>query len=142
MKNGKKLLRDCRGEMSYISAIVGMTVLLLFVVLVLNVFSILTLRQDMQYVTDRVLERLAADGADTEAETYFENACREVGIDPDTASFSLEGTDYLEGTDCVQYGSSICFRMTCTTSFTGGGSLFSDFQVQVQGSRLSEYYYK
>ena len=80
MKKRLRILRDCRGEMSYISTVIGVFVLLLFVVLAVNVFSVLTMRQNMQQVIDLTLDRLAADGSTENAALYFSAACGKAGI--------------------------------------------------------------
>ena len=156
MKKKRRILRDCRGEMSYISSVVSITVLLLFVVLILNVFSVLTLRENMQYVVDRTLEKLAADGSTQNAVLYFEAACEEVGIvsvynaNPpegkasNEADFDLDGTQYTDDGlfNEVPYGEAICLTMTCKVPFMGGGALFPSMTIDVKGSRLSEVFRK
>lgn len=150
MKTRLRILRDCRGEMSYISTVIGVFVLLLFVVLAVNVFSVLTMRQNMQQVIDLTLDRLAADGSAENAALYFSDACGKAGIAAEDASFTLEGTAFLDEENlleqysalCVQYGEPICLQMTCRVSFMGGSVLFPSMTLQVQGSTLSEVVFK
>ena len=115
----------------------------IFLLVVMNVFSVLTMRQNMKYVADFVLEKTAIDGSTRNAASYFRTACSEAGIDSASASFSLEGTDYLNriaGT--VQYGDVISLRMTCRIALSAGGIASLPVTMEIRESTLSEVYYK
>lgn len=150
MKKSKSIRRDCRGEMSYISSVIGIAVLLLFAVLVMNVFSVLTVRQNMQHALDLALALAAADGSTENIPAHYSYACQKAGIDEKETTYALDGTVYLQDEHlvavhsdrCVQYGEPICMQMTCRVSFLGGSLLFPSMTLRVQGSTLSEVYYK
>jgi len=130
---------DKSGEMTYIDSVVGIIVIMLLIVTVINIYSFLALRENLNIVSNNLLEIAATNGDTNEAENEFLRLCNEAGVNPDNAVVSFEGTEYSDtGDGLVKYGDLICVEIKCTSKLSAGGVLEIPVTVSVRGSCLSE----
>lgn len=117
MKKLKQVLSRKRGE-GYIDAAVSMVVIMMLVVLALNVFSFLTIKQDMDYFAREMVEAAAVTGQTYADATYtrYNELSDETGIFPTY----FWNADYYNGYK-VQYGEPIKITLTYRTYVEGFG---------------------
>ena len=81
----KKLIRNRRGE-NYIDTVVGVVAAMMVIVVALNVFSFLTLKQDLDYYAKEMVEVCCSYGKTCdEVQDRDEELSAELGLDPDAA---------------------------------------------------------
>ncbi len=138
-----KLFRDRSGEATYFSAVIGGLMLMLFIGLAVNVFSLLTLRQNLGIICREMITEAAAEGGEPdEAAARIAELAESAGIDPDSVSFSFDGSDFLPGGRQVQLGDVIRLNVTCHTALSGTGIFEIPLSLTVSGSGISEKWWK
>jgi len=138
-----KLFRDRSGEAGYFSAVIGGLMLMLFIGLAVNVFSLLTLRQNLGIICREMITEAAAEGGEPdEAAARVAELAESAGIDPDSVSFSFEGSDFLPGGRHIQLGDVIRLSVTCHTSLSGTGIFEIPLSLTVSDSGISEKWWK
>lgn len=136
-------LRNKKGE-SYLDIVILIFVSMMAIVLTLNVFSYLTLKQDMDYIASQLVEVAAIEGLTEgpEIENAFEDLCRSTGID---AEYEITAEDYFNSSKGeVQLGDPLTVTVTCQTTFRGLGALGESVEITVESSKtgLSRVYFK
>lgn len=133
----KKILRNKHGE-GYIDTAVSVIVIMMLIALALDVFSFLTLKQDMDYFAREMVKSAAVHGTYSSSEVYdrYYDLGDEVGFYP---SFSWK-TNYNNGR--VQYGEPIEITLTYKTSLSGFGILKIPITLTASYSGLSQKYWK
>ena len=152
LKNAVNTVKNNRGD-SYIDMVVFIIVILTAVVMTLNVYSYLTLKQDLDYVATEVVERAALEGVadvdNSEVKKLFESLCAEQGLSTDASlmTFTLTADDsaYFDRTTKeVQLGEAITLNVVYKTKFRGLGGLGEaiDIYCPVSKTSLSRVYWK
>lgn len=136
-------LKNKKGE-SYLDIVILVFVSMMAIVLTLNVFSYLTLKQDMDYIATELVEVAALEGLTkcSEIEKAFDDLCESTGID---ASYKVTAEDYYNSSKHeVQLGDPITVTVTCQTTFRGLGALGESIDITVESSKmgLSRVYFK
>ena len=136
----KNPLKSTRGE-GYIDAVITTLCSIMLIVLAINTFSFLTLKQDMDYFAKELLATATTDGriSSNVSDRYTELA-EEIGISPDV---SWETTYFNETQQTVQLGEVVKIELTYHTTFEGLGTLLQiPMTVTVSHSGLSQRYWK
>lgn len=168
MKIIKKIKQNKKGS-SYVDVAVMVFVAIMVVVLACNVFSFLTLKQDLDYVATKVAETAAlvggtedranADGeGGTETSTKFrgidatfKSVCASEGLTIGTGKGQVTYTvtapdaeNYDSSSGKVQLGEPILVTVTCNAAFQGLGSLGDAITIKCQSQKvaLSRVYHK
>lgn len=136
-------LRNKKGE-SYIDVVILVFVSIMAIVLALNVFSYLTLRQDIDYIAAELVEVASIEGLTKcpKIENAFDDLCESAGVE---ATYTVTADDYYNRTKHeVQLGDPLTVTVTCETNFRGLGSLGEsiDITVSVSKTGLSRVYFK
>lgn len=136
----RKLLRNKRGE-NYIDTVVGVVAAMMVIVVALNVFSFLTLKQDLDYYAKEMVEVCCSYGKTCdEVQDRDEELSAELGLDPD---LSFNGTEYFNVTKrTVQYGEVIVVELTYRTYVRGLGVFRIPVTLTAKHSGLSRRYWK
>lgn len=136
----KKLMKNKRGE-GYIDTVVCVLAAMMVIVLALNVFSFLTLKQDLDYFAKEMIDVTTTYGRTTgEANTRYAELCSEMGLNP---SYSYAGTEYFNAsTGKVQLGDIICVTVTYQTYIHGLGVFKIPITLTAKHSGLSQKYWK
>ena len=81
-----KVLRSKKGE-GYIDVCVSILVIMMVLVIAMNVFSFLTLKIDMDYFAQEMVDIAALHGTTSsdELQSRYDALCDEVGFEPDVA---------------------------------------------------------
>lgn len=135
-----KLLKNKKGE-GYIDTVVGVLAAMMVIVLALNVFNFLTIKQDLDYFAKEMIDTATTYGRTSEEATArYNELCDEIGIAP-TVSYS--GTDYFNSkTKKVQLGDTIIVTVTYKTNMQGLGVLSIPMTLTAKHSGLSQKYWK
>ena len=135
----KKRILDKRGQ-GYIDVVISVLVLVFLFILIMSVWSMVTLKQDIRYICNELLATATSTGqvGDEVTARYYE-LCEESGLTP-TVEFSA--TYFNAAAKKIQYGEIIQCTVTCQMTLPG----FSDFKlpisVTVTQSGLSRHYWK
>ena len=135
-----KVLKNKRGE-NYIDTVVGVVAAMMVIVVALNIFSFLTLKQDLDYYAKEMVEVCCSYGKTCdEVQDRDEELSAELGLDPD---LSFNGTEYFNATKrTVQYGEVIVVELTYRTYVRGLGVFRIPVTLTAKHSGLSRRYWK
>jgi hypothetical protein len=136
----KKLLANKRAE-GYIDTVVCVIAAMMVVVLALNVFSFLTLKQEMDYFAKEIIDTATIYGrTSTEVSKRYRELCAELGYRP---SVSFMGTEYYNSSGGkVQLGDTIVVKITYRTYIKGLGAVRIPVTLYAGHSGLSQKYWK
>ena len=139
-KNVIGTVRSRRGE-NYIDTVVGVIAAMMVIVVALNIFSFLTLKQDLDYYAKEMVEVCCSYGKTCdEVQDRDEELSAELGLDPD---LSFNGTEYFNVTKrTVQYGEVIVVTVTYQTYVRGLGVFRIPVTLTAKHSGLSRRYWK
>lgn len=135
-----KKLKNKKGE-GYIDTAVGVVCAMMVIVLALNVFSFLTLKQDLDYFNKELTKTVCFYGktGSEVAERYVE-LCDEIGIYP---MMDFSGTEYFNSTKgTVQLGDRVVVNLDYETYVRGLGVFKIPVTLNSVQSGLSEKYWK
>ena len=125
----------------YIDTVVLVVVAMMVIVLALNVFSFLTLKQDMEYFAKELIDTATIYGrTGTEVTQRYQELCKELGFRP-TMNFS--GTQYYNASaKTVQLGDGITVTIHMQTHVKGLGVFRILVTLYATHSGLSQKYWK
>ena len=139
----KRLLKPFKTNKAegYIDTVVCVMAAMMVIVLALNVFSFLTLKQDMDHFEKELIDTATTYGRTNEQATdRYNELCDELGISP-TVSYS--GTTYYNAsTGKVQLGETIHVTLTYQTYVRGLGVFKIPVTLKATFSGLSQKYWK
>lgn len=139
MKKLIKIVKSKRGD-GYIDVVVTVLVFMMLLVLALNVFSFLTLKQDMDYYSKEMIYTATAYGKTTgEVNVRKSELTEETGFSP---VVSWQTTYFNSSSKTVQYGDSITVTLTYKTYFKGFGVFKIPITLTTKYSGLSMKYWK
>lgn len=139
-KKLKRLLLSERGDSSYISSFIYILVVVILVAFIINVFHIISVKQEMDHITDQIVKQIQLNGGisgDTDALFSF---LTDQMSDVDGLSYQVSGSG---NTGRIQIGTP--FYVTVTgRCYLGGFWKFNlvPINVRSQGAGISEYYWK
>lgn len=139
-KKLKRLLLSERGDFSYISSFIYILVVVILAAFIINVFHIISVKQEMDHITDQIVKQIQLNGGtsgDTDALfSFLTNQMSGV----DGLSYQVSGSG---NTGRIQIGTP--FYVTVTgRCYLGGFWKFNlvPINVRSQGAGVSEYYWK
>jgi hypothetical protein len=140
----ERLFADRRGDIAYIETAVTVLVVMILLAFTLNIFSFLTLRQDLEYFCGQLVIAAAVEGCtNAGVPGRFDSLCGDLGLDPACLSCSFEGSEFKPGSSTrIQYGDLITVTLTYRTHLGGMGALDIPVTVGCSSSGLSEKYWK
>lgn len=134
-----KILKRKNGE-GYIDTVIGVMISMMVIVLALNVFSFLTLKQDLDYFAREMVEAAAANGRTTgETNVRYYELANETGLYP---SYYWSASYYNYSYQRVQLGDSIKITLTYSTYVRGLGIFKIPITLTATHSSVSEKYWK
>lgn len=136
----KKLLTNTRAD-GYIDVVVCVMAAMMVIVIALNAFSFLTLKQDMDYFAREILDTAAVNGRTSpEVTERYEELAEELGIRP---HMSFTGTEYYNSSaKTVQLGDTIKLKLMYPTYVKGLGVFKIPVTLRSTHSGLSQKYWK
>ena len=135
-----KNIFNCRGE-SYIETVVCVVAAMMVIVLALNAFSFLTVKQDLDYFAKEMIDVAATYGrTNFETAIRYTELCEETGLNPE---YNFDGTHYFNSSNGkVQYGDTIVLTVKMETYVKGLGVFKLPVTLQAKHSGLSQKYWK
>ena len=128
-----------RGE-GYIDVVISVFVLMMVIVLALNVFSFLAIKQDMDYFAKEMIFTATAFGRTTvEVNARYAELEAETGISP---VVSWQANYHAASARTVQYGDTITVTLTYQTTLKGFGAIPIPITLMAKHSGLSQMYWK
>lgn len=135
----KNILSNKRGD-GYIEIAVAVLVIAFILLLIVSVWSLITLKQDMRYLCAELIDIATKTGkVGSEVYSRFSELCEESGIVPDV-EFSATYFDSVTGK--VQLGDVISCRLTHNLVLSGFGGFTLPISVTAEQSGLSRIYWK
>jgi len=135
----KKIIKSKRGD-GYIDVVVGVLVSMMLIVLSLNVFSFLTVKQDMDYFAKEMIFSASAYGKSTgEVNTRNNELVAETGLTP---TITWLTTYFNASAKTVQLGDTITVTLTYSTYLKGFGIFKIPITLTAKHSGLSQRYWK
>ena len=139
-KKLRRFLLSERGDSPYISSFIYILVVVILVAFIINVFHIISVKQEMDHITDQIVKQIQLNGGsngDTDALfSFLTSQMSEV----DGLSYQVSGSG---NTGRIQIGTP--FYVTVTgRCYLGGFWKFNLVPINVhsQGAGVSEYYWK
>ena len=135
----KHILNNCRGE-SYIDLAVAVLVFVSMLVLAISLWSAVTLKQDMRYMAQELIDTATVSGQiGPDVNDRYTELCSEAGITP---TMKWEA-DYCDAAGKkVQLGDTMTITLTHEITLPGFGGFTLPFSVKVRQSGLSRVYWK
>jgi len=135
----KSIIKSKCGE-GYIDVVVGVLVSMMVLVLALNVFTFLTIKQDMDYFTKEMVESACAEGrTNGEVATRYYELVDELNFYP---GYSWSTIYYNSSDRTVQLGDTITITATYRTYVKGFGIFKIPITLTAKYSGLSQQYWK
>ena len=132
------ILKNKKAE-GYIDVAVAVLVIAFVLLLLVSLWSMVTLKQDIRYMCNELLEAATISGRiGPEVEERFEELCAEVGFRP-SVQFSAV---YYDSSGKVQLGEVVTCTISYNQTLSGFGGYTLPFTVSVTQSGLSRVYWK
>ena len=136
----KKLLNR-KGEGTYIDSVVFILVAVIFIAFILNLFSIISAKQQLDVCADQLTRQIQLSGeVNSTTDSLFQSLCGDLNA-VENISYTVD-TTYQSGNK-IQLGTP--FRVTVTaTAYLGGFGDFGLFPIELtaSGAGISEEYWK
>ena len=135
----KKTIFNRRGQ-GYIDVVISALVIVFLLILAMSVWSIVTLKQDVRYFCNELLETATSTGQiGDEVEARYYALCEESGLNP---KVDFSATYFDASSKKVQYGKIIKCTVTCRMTLPGFGDFKFPINVTETQSGLSRHYWK
>ena len=134
-----KLLKNKKG-MGYLEVVILVLVAMMLIVLSLNVFTFLSVKQDLDYYAKEMVTIATTTGkieGDRISERK-EELTEDTGLTPNVTYTANE----FDSSGKIQSGEIISVTLTYNTSFKGFGSLNFPLTISTSYSGVSEIYWK
>ena len=139
-KKLKQLLLSERGDASYISSFVYILVVMVLIAFIINVFHIISVKQEMDHIADQLVKQIQLNGGTSgETGSLFSFLSGEIS-DVENLSYHVSGPG---NTSRIQIGTP--FYVTVTgRCHLGGFWKFNlvPINIRAQGAGVSEHYWK
>ena len=136
-----KMKLNKKGEGTYIDTVVFILVAVIFIAFILNLFSIISAKQQLDVCADQLTRQIQLAGeVNSTTDSLFQTLCGDLGA-VENVSYTVD-TTYHSGRK-IQLGTP--FRVTVTaTAYLGGFGDFGLFPIELtaSGAGISEEYWK
>ena len=139
-KKVKRLLLSERGDASYISSFIYILVVVIMIAFIINVFHIISVKQEMDYMADQLVKQIQLNGGTSDdTNSLFQYLATEMN--------EVDGLDYQVSssgnTERIQIGTPFYVSVT-GRCYLGGIWKFNlvPINIRAQGAGVSEHYWK
>ena len=139
-KKVKRLLLSERGDSSYISSFIYILVVVIMIAFIINVFHIISVKQEMDYMADQLVKQIQLNGGTSDdTNSLFQYLATEMN--------EVDGLDYQVSssgnTERIQIGTPFYVSVT-GRCYLGGIWKFNlvPINIRAQGAGVSEHYWK
>lgn len=145
--SARKILKSERGEATYLSTTVYVLIAVIMLALILNVFTIIAAKQEMDHAADQMVKQIQlAGGINAETEELFSRLCDEM---PGTSnvSYTIEAAYRsprpADMQKAIQIGTPFYITITGDAQLGGLWNIDSlKIQIKAKGAGVSERYWK
>ena len=134
----KKIISSKKGE-GYVDICIATVIFVMLTVIALNIFSFITLKNDMDQIADNLIIAATHSGG-------FGEDFTDVDMDmlDDYFYYDMDygADDYFDGEEKVQLGDKMWVEISVETSVKGLGIFEIPVTLKVKRSGISEVYYK
>ena len=137
----KKILSNRRGEADYITSVILIIIVVMMIVLVINVFSVVIVKQKLDSCADQMVRQIQLSGSvNTDTQVLFDTLTGGIyGIT--TPQYSVD-TAYLSGSK-IQLGTAFTVTIKAKVTFGGFGDMIAiPFMLTSKSAGVSEVYHK
>jgi hypothetical protein len=128
-----------RGD-GYIDVVISILVAMMMIALILNIFSFMTLKQDMDYFAKEMINCASANGTTSgKVSARYYELMTETGIAP---SVTWSTTYFNASQQTVQLGDTIQLTLTLQSSVRGFGRINIPVTLTAKHSGISQKYWK
>ncbi|HQC82316.1 MAG TPA: DUF4320 family protein [Bacillota bacterium] len=139
MSKSVSLIMNKRGD-GYIDVVISILVAMMMIVLILNIFSFMTLKQDMDYFAKEMINCASANGTTSgKVSARYYELMTETGIAP---SVTWSTTYFNASQQTVQLGDTIQLTLTLQSSVRGFGRINIPVTLTAKHSGISQKYWK
>ena len=139
-KNVRRILHNERGDSSYISSFIYILVVVIMIAFVINVFHIISVKQEMDHIADQLVKQIQLNGGtNTDTVSLFNYLADEMSdVDDLTYDVTCSGN-----TERIQIGTPFYVSVT-GRCYLGGIWKFDlvAINMRAQGAGVSEHYWK
>lgn len=139
-KKIKRILLSEKGDASYISSFVYILVVAILIAFIINVFHMISVKQEMDLIADQVVKQIQLNGGkSSDTDSLFSFLANEIS-DVDGLAFQVSCSG---SADRIQIGTP--FYVTVTgRCYLGGFWKFNlvPINIRAQGAGVSEHYWK
>lgn len=139
-KKLQRVLHSEKGEASYISTFVYILVVVVMIAFIINVFHIISVKQEMDLIADQLVKQVQLGGGkDSNTEALFQFLASELSeVDGLTYQITSSGA-----VNQIQLGTPFYVSVT-GRCYLGGIWKFNlvPIQIRAQGAGVSEHYWK
>ena len=133
------LIMNKRGD-GYIDVVISILAAMMMIVLILNIFSFMTLKQDMDYFAKEMINCASANGTTSgKVSARYYELMTETGIAP---SVTWSTTYFNASQQTVQLGDTIQLTLTLQSSVRGFGRINIPVTLTAKHSGISQKYWK
>lgn len=133
------LIMNKRGD-GYIDVVISILVAMMMIALILNIFSFMTLKQDMDYFAKEMINCASANGTTSgKVSARYYELMTETGIAP---SVTWSTTYFNASQQTVQLGDTIQLTLTLQSSVRGFGRINIPVTLTAKHSGISQKYWK
>lgn len=133
------LIMNKRGD-GYIDVVISILVAMMMIVLILNIFSFMTLKQDMDYFAKEMINCASANGTTSgKVSARYYELMTETGIAP---SVTWSTTYFNASQQTVQLGDTIQLTLTLQSSVRGLERINIPVTLTAKHSGISQKYWK
>lgn len=143
----KRILKSDRGEANYISTVVYIFIAVIVLAFILNLFSIISAKQQLDYCADQMVKQIQlAGGVNSDTEDLFGYLCGEMK-GATNITYSIDSSYYSprpSGMDkAIQLGTPFYLTVTGRANLGGFWNLnLVKITVVAKGAGVSERYWK
>jgi hypothetical protein len=139
MSKSVSLIMNKRGD-GYIDVVISILVAMMMIVLILNIFSFMTLKQDMDYFAKEMINCASANGTTSgKVSARYYELMTETGIAPNV---TWSTTYFNASQQTVQLGDTIQLTLTLQSSVRGFGRINIPVTLTAKHSGISQKYWK
>ena len=139
MSKSVSLIMNKRGD-GYIDVVISILVAMMMIALILNIFSFMTLKQDMDYFAKEMINCASANGTTSgKVSARYYELMTETGIAP---SVTWSTTYFNASQQTVQLGDTIQLTLTLQSSVRGFGRINIPVTLTAKHSGISQKYWK
>ena len=136
-----KILKEERGEANYLSSVIYIFIVVLFITMIINVFGIITVKQQLDHTADQMVKQIQLAGEINEETTGLFQYMSENITGASNITYEIDTT--YKSAEKIQLGVLFYIQITGNSNL-GGFWNFDSLPIKIiaKGAGVSERYWK